>query len=122
MNRTSILLTAVGLATAGSIVFRVKYEVMDLEQQLKTVKRQIQDNQETLHVLKAEWSHLNDPRALQNLAVKYLPELKPLQGSQLVTISHVVSSSNNKKTYDKKALDNLVIEATTENTQNKESE
>lgn len=114
MNRTPVLLSAIGLISAGFFVFQIKYGMMDLEQRHRVVKRNIQETREALHVLKAEWSHLNDPRTLQTLCVKYLPDLVPLQGIQLVPLDRVLNGAKIPQNYDKKALDDLLSDATKE--------
>jgi cell division protein FtsL len=66
-----ILLTL--LATSlGVTLFIVKYQVQDLENVLVDYNRKITENREAVHVLKAEWSHLNQPARLRKLAERYL--------------------------------------------------
>lgn len=84
MTRLTIALTAV-LALALSVgVFRITYQVDELEKQLHSLNKEILDEQETIHILKAEWSYLNDPSRLESLAKRYL-DLKEMSGEQLVT-------------------------------------
>ncbi len=92
----------------GLSLFRLKYKVMSLEQHHNQVKRSIHDNMESLHVLKAEWAHLNDPKRLQTLAVKYL-DIGPLKKTQLVSFDDVATGGGN--VYDKAALDKLIADA-----------
>jgi hypothetical protein len=74
------LLTA-GIATA--LVFQVSNDVQSLERQLKLVKRDILREQESLHVLRAEWSYLNRPDRLAAMADSYL-DLEPLPAERVV--------------------------------------
>lgn len=69
------LASVLGLA---ALVFHIKYEVMALAHQHRDIKLKIQKTDENLHVLKAEWSHLNNPTRLQGLVHTYLPKLKPI--------------------------------------------
>lgn len=62
----------------AALVFHLKYEVMALSHQHRDVKLSIQKTDEDLHVLKAEWSHLNNPQRLQGLVHTYLPKFKPI--------------------------------------------
>ena len=62
----------------AALVFHLKYEVMALAQQHRDIKNQIQKTDEDLHVLKAEWSHLNNPTRLQGFVHTYLSRLKPI--------------------------------------------
>ena len=55
-------LVLLGLAgVAGATLFSVSYDVSELETRLATLNRQIVDDQEATHVLRAEWSFLNQP-------------------------------------------------------------
>jgi hypothetical protein len=61
------------LASIMSVaLFYLKYEVTDLERYLNNLNRAIVTNQETIHVLNAEWSHLNDVSRIKDLAKRYL--------------------------------------------------
>lgn len=71
--RSSTALFAVISVVVGVILFRVKYEVDHLAYEHKAISKNIQNTEETIHVLKAEWAHLNDPERIHKLAVKYLP-------------------------------------------------
>ena len=63
-------LAAVAVAALG--LFHVKYEVQRLESELKLEHRAILEDQEAIHVLKAEWSFLNRPDRLADLASRHL--------------------------------------------------
>ena len=76
---------AAGVATG---LFQLKHEVQALEGRLLRINRAILADQQAVHVLKAEWSYLNQPselgkRALENLA------LKPVTAAQLGQIADV---------------------------------
>lgn len=70
----------------GIGLFLVKYEVRALEERLSSLNRQIIDHQEATHVLKAEWSHLNELARLDALNGRYL-KLQPMTPSQFGTIA-----------------------------------
>lgn len=81
MRSTTLLFLL--LAGALSIaLFSVKYQVQDLEDELKTLNKSIISERQAIHVLNAEWSHLNNPERLGNLAAKYLG-MRPVDPSQL---------------------------------------
>lgn len=80
----------------GMVLFRIKYEVIALEQHNIRVKSDIQLNKSAIHILKAEWTHLNDPKRLQNLSQKYLNALKPVTSIQLITFQDMTSSPKNE--------------------------
>ena len=73
-------------AAMGVLLFKVKYEVIDLESTLNEINRDIVSHQETIHVLKAEWAHLNEPARLKRLAREHL-NLKPMGPEQLGSFS-----------------------------------
>jgi hypothetical protein len=80
------MIVAIGLAGAVAAgLYQLKHEVMLLEQDLARVNREILDDQEAVHVLKAEWTYLNEPRRLEALSKRHL-ELAPLAAAQLITI------------------------------------
>jgi hypothetical protein len=69
-------------------MFKVKYEVMDIEDELAKVNRAIVADQDSIHVLKAEWSFLSQPSRLAELSHRYL-ELAPVATKQLGQIENV---------------------------------
>jgi len=84
MRRSTFIFTAMALIV-GFILFKVKYEVVEVEQKLCETCRQISREKENIHILKAEWSHLNEPQRLQALAEKYL-DIKPMKTEQVAAI------------------------------------
>ena len=76
-------LAAVVVAALG--LFHVKYEVQRLESELELEHRAILEDQEAIHVLKAEWSFLNRPDRLSDLASRHLG-MVPLAPAQVVHI------------------------------------
>lgn len=84
IRRATFLSFALALA-AGTALFVVKHEVQKLEEELGRISRATLADQEAVHVLKAEWSYLNEPSRLQRLAEKHL-SLKPLTAQRLVDL------------------------------------
>jgi len=79
----------VSLFLAGVLslaLFALKYQVQDLEDELVKLNRSIFADQEAIHVLKAEWSYLNNPERLRSLVHRHLG-MKPVTPDQLATIS-----------------------------------
>ena len=77
----------IGLAgCVGFGLYHLKNEVQALEDQLFRVNRTILAEQEAIHVLRAEWSYLNQPARLQALATRHL-DLQPTKPGQLGTIA-----------------------------------
>jgi cell division protein FtsL len=53
-------------------LFQVKFYVQDLSKDIIELGRQLKQEKESLHILKAEWTYLNQPERLRQLAGKYL--------------------------------------------------
>lgn len=81
IGRTSLLLLTLA-AGAGGALFHVSYDVSALEDRLTALNHKIVDDQEAIHVLRAEWSFLNQPARLEELSQRYL-DLQPLKGAQI---------------------------------------
>ncbi len=71
MRTTSLVILLVTVAV-GIGLFMVKYRVQDLEDQLVGLNREIARDREAIRVLRAEWSHLNEPARLKSLAGRHL--------------------------------------------------
>ena len=67
-------------------MFVMKNKLQTLEKELAQINRNIQDDVKTIHVLNAEWSHLNSPSLLRKLASKHI-SLNPVQAEQIINYS-----------------------------------
>ena len=87
ISRSAILtlLVAIGL---GFGLFRLTYEVQTLEGELARVNRAIASEREATHVLRAEWSYLNEPTRLEALTKKHL-SLRATQDSRIRTVAEI---------------------------------
>jgi cell division protein FtsL len=81
MRQTTIF-TLLLAAIMSVALFYLKYEVTDLEQDLRTLNKAIVTDREAIHVLNAEWSHLNDATRIKDLAKRYL-KLNPTDPEQI---------------------------------------
>ncbi len=63
-------------------VFHLKREVHSLEEELTRLSRDILAEQEAIQVLQAEWSYLNRPARLRELAQRHL-DLGPMKPTQI---------------------------------------
>jgi cell division protein FtsL len=84
IGRGTLLWLALAIV-AGVGLFQVSYRVQSLEDQLTRVNRQILAERDTIHLLNAEWSYLNEPTRLAELAQRHL-NLTPLAATQMVAI------------------------------------
>lgn len=85
IGRTTLLWLALAAVVVFGL-FHVKYEVAALEEELNRLNVATLREQNQIHVLEAEWSYLNRPSRLEELAERYLA-LKPLAPHQLTTVS-----------------------------------
>lgn len=87
MRRGGVFWVAMAVAAAVA-AFVVKYEVRAQEELLASLESDLVQSQETIHVLKAEWSYLNRPERLTELAQRYL-DLVPMGPAQMTTMIDV---------------------------------
>ncbi len=75
--KTLAVIVWFGLAcAAGFVLFNVTFKVEKLEAELGELNRQILADQQSIHILKAEWSYLDRPERLELLIEDYLPDLR----------------------------------------------
>ena len=77
------------IVVAGYAMFRVSFEVEKLEDQISELNREALQEQEAIHVLRAEWSYLNRPERLSELSRDLLPRLQPPAINQITTIDEL---------------------------------
>ena len=82
MRQSTLALILLTVAV-GVGLFLVKYRVQSLEAQLQTLDRNIAQDRERIHVLRAEWSHFNEPDRLRALAGRHL-DMMPVQSEQVI--------------------------------------
>ncbi len=90
MRMINFLLIALMLIGAG-VVYDFKYEAEKATARVAKINRKIEAEHDAIATLKAEWSLLNQPRRLQELAEKhhaYL-ELDPLDPTQIGSIDDI---------------------------------
>jgi hypothetical protein len=72
----------------GYAMFQVKYEVMQQEQTLASLNKQITDGREQIRVLNAEWSYLTRPSRIEDLSARFL-HLNGMNSAQILPLSAV---------------------------------
>jgi cell division protein FtsL len=78
-------LTAVG---AALFLFHIKQQVREMEQELGIAQRNILRHQEAIQVLRTEWSYLNRPARIAELAERHLA-MQPLVARQFVGFEEI---------------------------------
>lgn len=85
MRRLTGILGLVIAAVAALFVFVVKHEVRQMEDELRAAHRNILAQQEAIHVLETEWSYLNQPARIADLAKRHLG-LGPISAARIVRL------------------------------------
>jgi cell division protein FtsL len=75
-------------ALSSAVVFHTSYRVQAMGDRLADLNRKITHEQETIQVLKAEWSVLNEPARIEKLAREHL-SLQPAEAAQLATVAQI---------------------------------
>ena len=83
MTRIAGFLFFLTAASAALFLFYIKQEVREMEEELGIVHRDILRHQEAIRVLKTEWSYLNQPARIADLAGRHLG-LRPVTAQQFV--------------------------------------
>jgi hypothetical protein len=78
------LLTMIGVG-----LYQVELGVLAKESELRQINRQIDANRDATHVLEAEWSYLNDPTRLADLARRYT-DLAPATPTQIAGFDRLI--------------------------------
>lgn len=85
MRAVNLLLIVAALAMAFAL-YKVKYDALASVREIRQLERQVARDREAIIILKAEWSHLNQPGRLEALARKHLG-LDLLQAEQVVRMA-----------------------------------
>ena len=88
MIRRSTLFWLLAAILIGCGLYQLKYEVQAKEERLARLNRQIQLEQEAIHVLNAEWAFLNRPDRIADLANRHLEltQVVPTQFGKVAAI------------------------------------
>ncbi len=84
MRKGFVLTGIIFVSLLTLALFQVKYKVVELEDEIKQVNREIFKVEESLHVLKAEWAYRTSPLRLNQLAGKHL-KMSTFSVSQMET-------------------------------------
>jgi hypothetical protein len=72
MIRLASLFWLALVAATGFATFKVKYAVQDIEEELNRVRKQTVIEHQEIHLLRAEWTTLNQPERLADLNRRFL--------------------------------------------------
>lgn len=85
-------------AIAAFGVYLVKYAVQDMQRQVVALQAKLDEEQESLHLLNAEWAYLNRPERLRSLAEKHL-ELAPFDTRKMLPIQALPALAQEEKNH-----------------------
>jgi hypothetical protein len=97
MFNKSTLISLGALILIGMGVLRTKYEVVFLRKTLRDLEIELEKSTESLNILSAEWSYLNDPSRLEKLCEKYLKGMRPTENSQVIRYEDLDKCTFNQK-------------------------
>ena len=91
MFRTSDIVLIAVMVAAAAFTYKTKHEAEDRQATLRKLEQQIRFEEDTLDLLKADWSLLTQPSRLQKLTEIYQDQLAlvPLDAHQIVGIDEL---------------------------------
>ncbi len=93
MSRIAGFLCLLTAASAALLLFYVKQQVREMEKELGLVHRSILDHQVAIQVLKTEWSYLNQPARIAELASRHLG-LRPVSAERIIRLEDLPSRAS----------------------------
>jgi hypothetical protein len=89
--RASDIVLIAAMVAAAAFTYKTKHEAEDRQATLRKIEQQIRFEEDTIDLLKADWSLLTQPARLQKLAQTYEAELglQPLEAKQIVGLDEV---------------------------------
>lgn len=91
MFRTSDMILIAAMVAAAAFTYKTKHDAEDRKQVLAKLEQQIRFEEDTLDLLKADWSLLTQPARLQRLTATYEAQLglQPLAARQIVGLDEL---------------------------------
>lgn len=92
MKGTIIIVWLALAGIAGFALFSISFKVQHLETELAKLNKKILEEQNAVHVLRAEWSYLNRPANIEALAHELLPDMHRPKTSQIGSLDDLDNS------------------------------
>lgn len=91
MLKTLDVILVAALLSAAAWTFGMKHEAENLEAEVRLMDRKIAQERETIQLLSADWSLLNQPYRLQRLAEAFegTLKLKPINPEQMAAANEL---------------------------------
>ena len=87
MKLVNIALVLAALLMAFAL-YKVKYDAVASVREIAVLKAEIAREKETINILRAEWSHLNQPERVERLARKFIG-LDMLSADQIMRMNQL---------------------------------
>ena len=87
MRTVNITLVLAALVMAFAL-YKVKYDALDSVREIAALKVDIAREKEAINILRAEWSHLNQPERVERLSKKYIG-LDMLNANQILRMNEL---------------------------------
>ncbi len=91
----------------GAWLFYLKYSVIEIENRIRVAKKEIAEEKNNQHILRAEWKSLISPERIQRLSMKYL-DMQQMQPEQLHEFDPSLFHSETNKYKKTKRLSEIV--------------
>ena len=114
MIRWLQILSVFAAAGAAVFVFQAKYQAEKVAEQAAELQRTLDQENETLSLLKAEWSLLIQPARVQELVTRHaeLLKLQPLDPTQITKLERLPMRPTGPAPEDESALSAILEGAT----------
>ena len=91
MFRTSDIVLIAVMVSAAAFTYKTKHEAEDQLASMRKIEAQIRFEEDSIDLLKADWSLLTQPSRLQKLAETYAAELElqPVEAHQIVGLDEL---------------------------------
>lgn len=89
MMRILNILVIAALVSAAAYVYKIKFESTRQIERLAKLRTEIRQEQDAIALLRAEWSKLDTPARIQELAKRHLSSLKPIDPRQFDTLRNL---------------------------------
>lgn len=87
MIRTLDIILVCAMIVAATVTYQIKHNAEEKQEEVKALQAQIRHEEETIDLLEADWSLLNQPARLQRLSTAFEDQLglKPTDPKQVAT-------------------------------------
>ena len=91
MFRTSDIVLIAVMVSAAAFTYKTKHEAEDQLSTMRKIEAQIRFEEDSIDLLKADWSLLTQPSRLQKLAETYAAELElqPVEAHQIIGLDEL---------------------------------